>query len=140
MKQRKALSVEGWSPDLPEAMTTISQFNWEFTIDEPSIFRASGHIDCHHRGVYGTKDKAVMVAMRLLLNGSQIRGSVTGCNIVGTEQHYGIMPVHANVELQAGTYTVALQARSASTTATGKNGLAEIKGGYNEVVYEVESL
>jgi len=136
---RKKLSVD-WSPDLFEAMTRVSSFNWTFTVTEPSVLKARGHIDCAHRGIAGTQDKAIMVAMQFKLNGTWIAGSKTGCNIVGTEQHYAIMPVHVDIDLTPGTYEVSLYARSASTAAPGVNGLAEIKGTYNEVVYEVESL
>ena len=138
-EQRHRISV-GWSPDLMEAMTTVSQYNWTFTAATPSVLVISGHIDTHHRGVYGTADKAVMVAMRVLLNGSEVQGSKTGVNIVGTEQHYAIMPVHTNIDIPAGTHSVKIQARSASTAAPGRNGLAEIKGGYNEVGYEVPAV
>jgi hypothetical protein len=118
-------------------MSDVPSFQWTFTVDQPSILRAYGHIDVAHRGLYGTKNRPLMVALRITLNRSLIPGSVTGTNIVGVEQHYAIIPVHAYKELPIGTHTVRLQARSASSYAHGMDGLAEIKGGYSEVVYEV---
>jgi len=128
------------SPNLQEKMSEISGYTWSFSVSEKSYIKVSGHVDCHHRGVYGTENKAIMIALKVRINGSWVDGSTTGCNIVGTEDHYGVLPVSAYKEIPAGEYEVSVWGRSASTAAPGKNGLAEIKGGYNNVLYEIFSL
>lgn len=135
--QSHSIEIDGWSPNLSWGMNTINSYTWTFTIDKPSILKISGHIDCHHRGIYNTGDRPVMVAFRILLNGRFLKGSRMGTNIAGEKQHYVIIPVHGFKKLDPGTYTIEIQGRSASSAAPNKNGLAEIKGGYNQVVYEI---
>jgi len=128
------------SPDLPIDFSIISQFTWSFSLTKAGIFKASGHVDCHHRGVY-VPDKAVMVALQLQINGAWLEGSKTGCNIVGSEDHYAILPVVGAIELPAGDYEVTLWMRSASTADPNRNGIAEVKAdGYNRVFYEAFEL
>jgi len=121
-------------------LSLINKFTWNFTVTESSYIKAIGHVDVKHRAVSGTSEDAVMVALKVKLNGSAILGSTTGCNIVGKVDHYAIIPICAYAEIEAGDHTIEIWMRSASDAADGVNGLAEIKANYNMVLYEVGSL
>ena len=129
-----------WSPDILKDISLVPSFTWQFTVTETSVFRASGHIDYRHRGISGTAGMTIFVAHQLQMNSVWIPGSKTGINIVGQNDHYAVLPVYANMVLEPGSYTVALYARSASSLAPYTNGLAEIKGTYNEITYEVDPI
>lgn len=126
-----------WSPDLYENFSPVPGFTKTLSVTEDSHLFISGHIDTHHRGISNTEKKAVMVAFKVKINGSWLAGSTTGENIVGTEDHYYSAQIHGYKLLKPGSYTIEVHGRSASTAAPGVNGLAEVKGGYNHVIYKV---
>lgn len=144
MQNYKKIAPSGWSPDLMEDMAAIPGLSWSFTVAEDSLLEVVGHIDCEHRGIAGTSTKAVMVAFKGRIVSSAgsarwISGSTTGCNIVGEEDHYAIVPIAFSEPVSAGSYTVEIWGRSASTAAPGVNGLAEIKDGYTCITYKLTS-
>lgn len=138
-------------PDLFIEFKPLHQLTYEFTVDEPALVEVSGHIDCAHRGLSGTTDKAVMVAFIAQLTSTlpdgttqgpaAILGSKTGCNIYNRTDHYAIIPIAFSVEVPAGAHTITILGRSASSAAPNTNGLAEVKDGYyNCVTYKVTEL
>lgn len=135
MIQTSVHSTGTASPTLSEKFNAVSGFTWSFSVSEPSYLIAFGHVDTKHLGIAGTANKAIMVAFQLKLNGSWLAGSKTGENIVGVEGHYYAAQIHGFKQLNPGNYTIELHSRSASTAAPGVDGLAAIKGTYNQVVY-----
>lgn len=128
------------SRDLWVKFREMKFFTATFYVFEPSIFKASGHVDVQHRGTY-IPNKAVMVSMKLKINGRWLEGSKTGANIVNKLDHYQPLQVHGFKVLQPGVYTISVWMRSASDAAPGRNGIAEIKPGkYNQVVYEITPI
>lgn len=105
-----------------------------FTVDCPSRVYVSGHVDSHHRGLVSG---AVMVAYKVAVDGSWVPGSTTGGNIINETQHYESHCIHAFAEVAAGNHTVTLYGRSASTLLD-RDGLAEVKGDYTEMLVRVE--
>ena len=132
-----ATRICGYDPDLMTAFNEIPPFNYTFTTATPAVLEATGHIDCEHRNLSGTTDKAVMVAFNTQLNGSWIPGAVTGCNIVGKTDHYAMVPIAFSVAVPAGTHTVKIFGCSATSAAPSLNGTAKVKAGYNCVTYKV---
>lgn len=128
------------STDLFRSFREFSQFTWDFTTTEESIIRASGFIDVQHRGIY-IPGSAIMVAIQLRLDDAWLKGSKRGSNILGAEDHYEMLPVFGNTIIQPGDHSISVWMRSASGYAPNTDGLAEmVPNGYNQVVYEVETL
>ena len=121
--------------DLFESFREIRPFTQTVTVTEPTHLFIAGHVDTRHRGIAGTFSKAIMVAFQIQVNGRWLKGSKTGGNILNRTAHYYIGQIHGYKLLNPGTYKIQLFGRSASTAARGVNGLAEVKGTYNQVTY-----
>lgn len=129
---REVMSI-GWTPDLMESMGDIPGFSTEITIPVAADLLVYGHIDVMHRKLI---TQTIGCAFEVTLNGSRIPGSVTGENITAS-RHYYAFAVHAfKQNVPAGTHTISVRGRSYSSAAPGYNGLAEVKGNYNQVIVE----
>lgn len=128
--------ISGGTPDLFEAYRDLG-LGATFSVDTPAWVIVTGHIDCEHRAKAGTIADAIMVAFNAQLNGSWIEGAKTGLNIYDRTDHYGLVPISFSVRVPAGTHTITLFGRSASTAAVGVDGLAEIKDGFNCITYQI---
>ena len=122
-----------WSQDLFRDMRPISGMSFDFSVAEPSYVLIFGHVDVQHRKFSAAN---TMVAFKLKHNGVWLEGSTTGEN-VDLARHYYAVQIHGYFEADAGQHNVTLYGRSAST-ADPRNGIVEIKPGYNQVIVKVE--
>lgn len=130
-------NVVNWSPDLFEKFKPVPELSRTITVEEESHLHITGHIDARHRAIAKTKKKAIVVAFRVKLNGKWLKGSKTGENIVGKQDHYYSAQIHGYALLKKGKHVIEIHGRSASSAARRVNGLAEVKGGFNQVVYTI---
>lgn len=133
-----------WDQDLMFLMAPVSGMTVSFSVEAPSRVKVSGHLDTKKREIPGTIgiNDVVMVAAEVLCDGVRMPGSVTGENILSVLHHYSIMPLCGYVEVGPGDHVVQVRARSASDLAKPNtaDGLAEVKGDYNLVIVEVETI
>ena len=121
------------SPDLFWDMRVIPGFSATLVKNEPCYMRVYGHIDVKNRKLIRP---TIGAAIQVILDGKIVSGSTTGDNIT-YDRHYWPAQVHAFKELvEPGAHTIEVHGRSYSSAAPGRDGLAEVKGGYNQVVVE----
>lgn len=125
-------SVRTFSPDLTENFDPVPGFTKTLVVTEPSYLFIDGHVD-----VLNTVNYVVFVEFRVKLNGLVLRGSKTGENIEGLRERFYSAQIHGFKELDPGTYTIELEAKAVSEYLLSRAGLAEVRAGYNQVLYRI---
>lgn len=134
-------SVPDWDPDLFWNMMPVPGFQRSIVVARRSHLFVTGHIDVQHRGVAGTANQSIGAAFEVRVNGNILPGSTTGANMTNSSSDaYYTAYIHGYKVLEPGSYTIDVYGRSYSSVAPGVDGLAEVKGGYNEVLYIVEDV